>query len=67
MTDIEARRLDLYNVLQEMLGQFAGFRAEFVDFKIEMHEFKIEMREAIREINKRIDRVFLAMVAGQFV
>ncbi len=126
LTDIETRRLDLYNVLQNVLGldpattlmshllpepmpdvltkdefetfrsgDFAAFKIEFADFraemhgfrtemrdfktemhgfKSEMHEFKLEMRDfktemrgAIGEANKRIDRVLLAVVAGQFV
>ncbi len=140
MTDIETKRLDLYNVLQEVLGHdpattlmshlpptpipalltkaefeafrssdFATFRTQFTDFRTEMREFKTEMhgfqtemhgfqtemrdfktemhgfqtemrefktemsgfqtemREAIGEMNKRVDRVLLAVVAGHFV
>ena len=103
MSDTEARRLDLYNRLQEVLGtgpattlmshlpasddlvtkgEFTGFtngefaafktemgefKTEMREFKAEMREFKTEMREFRSEVNQRFDRVFLAVLAGQFV
>lgn len=42
-------------------------RAEFESFRTEMREFKTEVLEAISDVNKRIDRVLLTVVAGQFV
>jgi len=89
VSDTEARRLDLYNRLQEVLGtgpattlmshlpasddlvtkgEFTAFtNGEFATFKAEMREFKTEMREFRSEVNQRFDRVFLAVLAGQFV
>ena len=74
MTDAEASRLDLYNRLQEVLGKDPATTlmnhlpaSNDLVTAGDFNAFKAEMRQFRAEVNQRFDRVFLAVLAGQFV
>jgi hypothetical protein len=73
MTDMESRRLNLYNRLQEVLGADPATTlmthlppvaaadlltgSEFADFKTEMADFRTELRHRFDQIDARFEQV----------
>lgn len=76
----DSERLDLYDGLKDVLGTDPATTlmtclpdTEAADlltrseFQAEMTQFRTELRGGLADMNKRIDRVLLTLVAGLFV
>lgn len=72
----DSKRLDLYDGLKDVLGivRATTLMTHLPDMEaadlLTKNEFQSEMdeiKDALRDLNKRIDRVLLTLVAGLFV